>query len=589
MNTPITASGLPLMTRISTAFTRRFLLGAGLALAALGPMASAQSETGAGAKISPFGIGGDSQTMRYPDKWMPQMVKAGIRVARTCRTEWPSVEPKQGEWSWTELDGQMAYMAELGIAHGGMLVWSPKWNAKDKPGSLPVNNIEGWSKYVTEVVTHCKGKVKYWEVWNEPPNFIGKDQTPADYAKIVMASYKAAKAADPDCMVGLAAKSAHVNYLEKVIQAGAKGHYDYITLHPYEILGSVLNNAGTESVYMNILPTLRKMLAVQDPDKVNVPVWFTELGTEATRGADVQAHTLVKAYTMGIAQGVECINWFEGMDGDSGPMGLLDRKQVPRPAYAALTNLITHLGPYPKALGWVLLDDRDYAFVFQGAESTVMITWAYQGVPHKVDFGQSVKLVDSVTGALTEGSSTELTSAPVFVLGVPEKLVATAKENQSKLIPWEGNYSQAKSVSITLGAKSESKGLHTQAGDKVGADVIAYGGSARAGGVPGGSVFIVDPNFLSYNTSPIEISVVVRRNPARDNAGFKLVYESTKGFSTAGGWYTVPDDDQWHTMKWRIDDAQFVNYWGFNFSLNSDGNKFNKYFIQSATVTKLDK
>jgi hypothetical protein len=28
--------------------------------------------------------------------------------------------------------------------------------------------------------------------------------------------------------------------------------------------------------------------------------------------------------------------------------------------------------------------------------------------------------------------------------------------------------------------------------------------------------------------------------------------------------------------------------WGYNFSLDSDGNQFNKYDIQSVTVTKLD-
>ena len=54
------------------------------------------------------------------------------------------------------------------------------------------------------------------------------------------------------------------------------------------------------------------------------------------------------------------------------------------------------------------------------------------------------------------------------------------------------------------------------------------------------------------------------------------------------GWYTVPDNKQWHTARWTIRDAQFVNYWGFNFSLNSDGNLYNKYFIQSVTVTKLE-
>ena len=42
-------------------------------------------------------------------------------------------------------------------------------------------------------------------------------------------------------------------------------------------------------------------------------------------------------------------------------------------------------------------------------------------------------------------------------------------------------------------------------------------------------------------------------------------------------------------MKWRIEDPQFVNYWGFNFNLESDGNKYNQYLIQSVTVTKLAK
>src|SRR5204862_7940214 len=129
--------------------------------------------------------------------------------------------------------------------------------------------------------------------------------------------------------------------------------------------------------------------------------------------------------------------------------------------------------------------------------------------------------------------------------------------------------------------------LHTLSGDAIGEAVVAYGGPARAGSVPGGNAFIVDPGFLCYTTTPIEITAVVRRNPENDNAGFKLVYESTNGFKTAGGWYTVPDNKQWHTVSWKINDPQFVNYWSFNFHLESDGNKFNKYYIQSVTVTKL--
>ena len=67
-------------------------------------------------------------------------------------------------------------------------------------------------------MTHCKGSVKYWEVWNETPNFIGKSSA-ADYARTVVSVYDAAKAADPACQVGLSIQSQNVNWIEQTIEA----------------------------------------------------------------------------------------------------------------------------------------------------------------------------------------------------------------------------------------------------------------------------------------------------------------------------------------------------------------------------------
>ena len=540
--------------------------------------------------LGPFGIGSchiNNRSAQDNARWMPQMEAIGLKYNRSAHTGWGAVEPEQGKWHWQPLDEQLAYYAEHHFETGGMLIGNPKWNRLDAPGNFPVNNLAGWSAYVTATVQHAKGQIKYWEVWNEPPNFTGREQTPADYAKIVVAAYDAAKAADPECRIGLAAKSAHINYLEQVIKAGAKDHFDYITLHPYEMLDGIADNAGTEAVYMQIVPTLRRMLTAQNPAKAQVPVFFTELGCDVKKGADTQAHALIKAYTMGMAQGVSCIHWFEGRDGDSGPLGLLDEKGTPRPAYTAMAQLIQHLGQHPVYLGWVMLNEKHYGFVFQGAQTTVLITWAYRGASDRVSFGQAVAFVNPLTGVVSKEDCYDLTSAPVLVLDVPEKLLKQAKLNQAKPLPWGGDFSRAKSISITMGDHPEEKGLHSRSGDAVAAAVVGYGGSARAGNVPGGNLFIVDPGFLSYSSVPIEISVVVRRNPANDNAGFKLVYESTDGFKTAGGWYTVPDNKEWHTVRWQVKDPQFVNYWGYNFALVSDGEKYNKYFIQSVTVTKV--
>lgn len=542
---------------------------------------------------SPFGIGSchvNNRSVEDNARWVPEMEAIGLKVYRSAQTGWGAVEPTEGNWSWKEIDRQWDYLAEHGFSFGGLLIGNPSWNTKDARGSLPVNHLEGWSRYVREIVDHSAGRVKWWEVWNEPPNFTGRDQTPADYAKIVVAAHDAAKSADPDCLVGLAAKSAHVNYLEQVILAGAKDHFDFITLHPYEVLDGVAENAGSETVFLNIVPALRRMLAARNPEKADVPVIFTELGVDSRKGADLQAAGLVKAYVLGLAQGVACIQWFEGRDGDSGPLGLIDREGKPRLAYHALGRLIEHLGQHPRYLGWVQFEQRHCGFLFEGAAGTVMVAWVRGGEePGEIEMSSLFRILDTVSGELSHTAAHPLSPTPVLVLDVPDTLVEEAKRNRGKLLPWGGDYSDASSVSLTVeNGRSVENGLHTRSGDSVADAVVAYGGSARAGNVPGGNLFIVDPGFLSYDRVPLEISVKVRRNEANENAGFKLVYESVDGFKTAGGWYTVPDNREWHTVTWRIEDPQFVNYWGYNFSLVSDGNTFNRYFLQSVTVKKLE-
>jgi hypothetical protein len=319
-----------------------------------------------------------------------------------------------------------------------------------------------------------------------------------------------------------------------------------------------------------------------------VPIIFTELGHDTSNGPDVQAQALVKAYIMGAAQGVACIQWFEGRDGDSGPMGLLDGKGLPRPAYTAIKELITNLGQHPAWLGWVTLGDKHRGFVFEGTAGPVLAAWAQNAGTCEIKLGAEAQAIDPLTGKISSAASFPLTSAPVLFTGLSRALVTEAKSNRNKPMNWWGaDYSMPTSVSLTTGENQKLDGLRTLSGDSVAKSVVAYGGSARAGGVPGGNVFVVDPSFLSYTSEPLEITVVCRRNEANDDAGFKLVYESPTGFKTAGHWFTIPDNKEWHTARFRLEDPQFVNYWGYNFSLESDGNTYNRYYLKSVAVRKM--
>lgn len=544
--------------------------------------AAAQGDEAA-LEASPFGFSCDNQTTYTLADYCPQMARAGIAWIRGFPTA-NVVEPERGEPDWSTVDKMLATAAGNGMAVSGLLFYMPSWIEAGE-AKLPVSDLPGWSDYVSKLVAHCKGTVRYWEVWNETPNFIGT-ATASDYAKTVVTAYDAAKGADPTCQIGLSIQSNNVNWIEQVIQAGAKEHYDFIAVHPYETLGLVESD-GLEAEFLSIVPTLRKMLAAQDPARSEVPIWFTEIGFDAKEGEVPQASALVKAFSLSLAQGVTRVDWFEGMDGDSGPMGLLRADGTPRLAYTAMAHLTRLLGATPRYEGWVLLNGNGYGFVFQGATTSVMALWARPGTVDDVSFGATVRIVDPLTGATAEGESCTLSGTPVLVLDVPPAILEKARANEALPVPGRDgrDYSEATSVWATMGAPNVERGLHQLSADAGSTAALAYGAPARDCGKGAGQSFTVDPGFLSYTTEPIVVTVVVRRNEANDNAGFNLWYESTSGMRNTGSWYTIPGNDQWYTQSWTLTDPQFVGRWGYNLALNSDAPT--SYYLRSVTVSKV--
>jgi hypothetical protein len=570
--------GGPFMQRVVT----RVALSPVVALW-LAALSAAHGQSLEGLETSPFGFSCDNQTTYTLATYCPKMAQAGIKWIRGFPTA-NVVEPERGRFDWSSVDTMLATAAQNQMAISGLLLYMPSWIEAGE-AKLPVKDLTGWADYVSALVAHCKGRVEYWEVWNETPNFIGK-ATATDYAQTVIAAYDAAKAVDPACQVGLSIQSNNVNWIEQVIRAGAKDHFDFIAVHPYETLGLVESD-GLEAEFMSIVPTIRQMLTAQDPARADAPIWFTEVGFDAREGEIHQASALVKAFTMGVAQGVTRINWFEGIDGDSGPMGLLRSDGTPRLAYATMSNLTRHLGASPQYEGWVLLNGADYGFAFQGAATTVMAVWAPPGTTDRVSFPAPVRIVDPLTGATAETEACLLTGVPVLVVGVPPALLAQARANKALSFPWKGdyNYSDATSVWIAMGGPDVERGLHHLSADAASTPVEAYGVRARDCSNSAGQSFTVDPGFMSYTTEPITVTVVVRRNAANDNAGFNLWYESTSGLRSTGSWYTIPGNDQWYTKTWTLPDAQFVGKWGYNFALNSDSPM--QYYLRSVTVSKL--
>jgi endo-1,4-beta-xylanase len=112
-----------------------------------------------------------------------------------------------GTYNWVEVDKLLAYAALNNLnVHGHALVWHgavPSWltnyEGTDAAFELEVKN------YITAVVTHCKGKVKSWDVVNESindgggmRNTIFKQRMGADY---ISKCFQWARAADPEVLL----------------------------------------------------------------------------------------------------------------------------------------------------------------------------------------------------------------------------------------------------------------------------------------------------------------------------------------------------------------------------------------------------
>ncbi|MBC7287140.1 MAG: endo-1,4-beta-xylanase [Armatimonadetes bacterium] len=554
-----------------------------LVLAALPVTLFATAARGQELDACPFGFSCDHHTTFTLAEYCGSMAAVGLRWIRGF-PGFDVIEPEQGRFEWAAPDKFVATADAHGMRVSGLLGYSVPW-IEPGSGSLPVKNLAAWSEYVAAVVQRYKGRVSHWEVWNETPNFM-PGQTAGDYARTVVAAYEAAKRVDPACHIGLSIQSVNIHWIEEVIDAGARDHFDFIALHPYEVLGLVESD-GLEAQFMSIVPTLRKMLKAKNPSHADVPVWFTEIGYNAEQDEPGQASALVKAFVMGIAQGVERIFWFEGIDGDSGPMGLLRADGTRRLAYTAAATLTAHLGPSPQYIGWVLLNGRHYGFVFRGPSGLVMAAWARPNARDYVEMGGTVRVVDPFTGASDTEGAIWLTSQPLLILDVPDELARQASANRSRPFPWDGDYSAARSVFVLEGEPNTERGLHHLGADRTSTPAVVDQMTARDCSKGAAQAFTVDPNFLSYDHVPITVTVVVRAKAEGDRPGFNLKYESASGWKGTGAWFTIPGSDRWYTKTWTISDPEFVGKWGYHLALDSDSQTYSKYYLRFISVTKV--
>lgn len=360
------------MARISRAYLAMLLiaLGVGLAGVAVGQAGIASSRPASGPAKVPdrfYGINADLIYNFTPKEWPRLAAGLGEIGAGTLRmpVRWLLVEPGRGRWDYARLDAAVAAVPR-DVEILAVLMSTPAWASGVDPttavgwyDAYPPKDVADWAVFVGKTVERYKHRIRHWEVWNEENgvDFYRPAPDVKGYVAMLDAAYRAAKKADPRCVVVLGGLQMNgiiaspwspvkvSNYLEDLYRAGAGRYFDVCNVHPY-----VLPDEGAARMMALLKDTRAVMARYGDADK---PLWLTEVGcgTNEHDTAAAQARLLTETYRLARTDsGIARVCWFtlrdlrKGVVGPEDTMGLFALDWRKKPAYEAYRGAVREAG-----------------------------------------------------------------------------------------------------------------------------------------------------------------------------------------------------------------------------------------------------
>ena len=180
-----------------------------------------------------------------PKKAYPFVGLSGVKWAR-LQSGWQKTERQKGVYDFAWLDDIVDNMIASGVepwiclCYGNDLYTDYAKKYFGAVGCAPIRTEEereGWANYVKATVTHFKGRVHYWEVWNEPDGKwcwkTGPDAK--ELGEFTIATAKACKEADPTCeVIGFVlCMHQHSDFIWQLAETGVCEYLDGVSYHAY--------------------------------------------------------------------------------------------------------------------------------------------------------------------------------------------------------------------------------------------------------------------------------------------------------------------------------------------------------------------
>lgn len=197
--------------------------------------------------------------------------------------------------AWAKYDRIVDLAEKYGLQIQARIGNPPQWaqTSPDAGDMAPPARIEDYVNFATSVVERYRGRIRFYQVWNEPniyPEWGEADADPEAYTELLCAAYNAIKTADPDAVVlsGALAPTIELGgrnlndfvYLERMYAAGAGRCFDILSMQGYG-LNSGPTDRRMRPVTVNVGRSqyIRELMVVHgNTDK---PIWLSEAAWNA--------------------------------------------------------------------------------------------------------------------------------------------------------------------------------------------------------------------------------------------------------------------------------------------------------------------
>ena len=306
-------------------------------------------------------MGVASHLFRYSDyaAACDSLIASGVKWIRTG-VEWGSLQPTAGELPSSanaSLLARVDYVVNRLHENGVNIVWELAYGT-DWCSSAPAgvtsgrrfyrpSDLAAWARFVEFMTDRYRGKIRHWEVWNEPDHSTffrvppGEDIVEQYLVLLAAASAKirAADASNRVLLGGLAGFDGSREsyglgtFFDRLCERGAADHFDIVVYHVY---GDSPHQLRVNRAHRDV---------IERHGLLSRPVWLTETGFSTAGDASLEAKKAERVHRhwqthMRLGH-IERLFWFldrsDNVAGNASEsnFGLRANNRAPLPAYYA--------------------------------------------------------------------------------------------------------------------------------------------------------------------------------------------------------------------------------------------------------------